>query len=151
MARTVSTTTLGTSPSGTDTRFSSRSTPMVEPSAASTTDRSDSGSRSMASESPASPPVSTAATPGAASTSVVAVSAPASSSTTRYRTSLAIAAPPYRRTPAPPPDPVVAGQDGAVPLPQVPRIDRLLLAELVLPSWHPRAADGRGLVLGYVV
>src|SRR5829696_3039235 len=131
MARTVSTTTLGTSPSGTDTRFSSRSTPMVEPSA--------------------SPPVSTAATPGAASTSVVAVSAPASSSTTRYRTSLAIAAPPYRRTPAPPPDPVVAGQDGAVPLPQVPRIDRLLLAELVLPSWHPRAADGRGLVLGYVV
>jgi N-acyl homoserine lactone hydrolase len=46
---------------------------------------------------------------------------------------------------------VVAGQDGAVPLPHVPRIDRLLLAELVLPSWHPRAADGRGLVLGYVV
>jgi len=46
---------------------------------------------------------------------------------------------------------VVAGQDGAVPLPQVPRIDRLLLAELVLPSWHPRAADGRGLVLGYVI
>jgi len=33
----------------------------------------------------------------------------------------------------------------------VPRIDRLLLAELVLPSWHPRAADGQGLVLGYVV
>ena len=33
----------------------------------------------------------------------------------------------------------------------LPRIDRLELAELVLPDWHPRAADGSCTVLGYVV
>ena len=33
----------------------------------------------------------------------------------------------------------------------LPGIDRLHLAELALPAWHPRAADGVGLVLGYVV
>jgi len=38
-----------------------------------------------------------------------------------------------------------------VALPGLPRIDRLLLAELTLPPWHPRAADGTGVVLGYVV
>src|SRR5829696_6958072 len=171
MARTVSTTTSGTSRSRTDRRFSSRSTPMVEPSAASTTERSDSGSRSMASVGSASPPVSTAPRPGATSTSVVAVRAPASSRTTRYRTSLAIAAPPYKRTPRSRPDPrsaAVAGDGGGStttgvvdaprwapmasrPLPELPRIDRLHLADLALPSWHPRAADGTGPVYGYVV
>ena len=34
---------------------------------------------------------------------------------------------------------------------ELPRIDRLPLAELALPDWHPRAADGVGLVFGYVV
>jgi glyoxylase-like metal-dependent hydrolase (beta-lactamase superfamily II) len=38
-----------------------------------------------------------------------------------------------------------------VALPALPRIDRLELAELVLPEWHPRAADGSCAVLGYVV
>jgi glyoxylase-like metal-dependent hydrolase (beta-lactamase superfamily II) len=38
-----------------------------------------------------------------------------------------------------------------VALPALPRIDRLELAELVLPDWHPRAADGSCVVLGYVV
>ena len=33
----------------------------------------------------------------------------------------------------------------------LPRIDRLELAELALPEWHPRAADGSCAVLGYVV
>ena len=33
----------------------------------------------------------------------------------------------------------------------LPRIDRLVLAELALPEWHPRAADGTCPVLGYVV
>ena len=33
----------------------------------------------------------------------------------------------------------------------LPRIDRLHLAELALPDWHPRATDGVGLVFGYVV
>ena len=33
----------------------------------------------------------------------------------------------------------------------LPRIDRLDLAELELPSWHPRSADGVCPVLGYVV
>jgi N-acyl homoserine lactone hydrolase len=38
-----------------------------------------------------------------------------------------------------------------VALRRLPRIDRLHLAEVSLPSWHPRAADGRGQVFGYVV
>jgi glyoxylase-like metal-dependent hydrolase (beta-lactamase superfamily II) len=38
-----------------------------------------------------------------------------------------------------------------VALPTLPRIDRLELAELVLPEWHPRAAEGVCVVLGYVV
>jgi glyoxylase-like metal-dependent hydrolase (beta-lactamase superfamily II) len=38
-----------------------------------------------------------------------------------------------------------------VALPALPRIDRLELAELVLPDWHPRAAEGTCMVLGYVV
>lgn len=33
----------------------------------------------------------------------------------------------------------------------LPRIDRLLLAELELPDWHPAAADGRCLVFAYLV
>ena len=36
-------------------------------------------------------------------------------------------------------------------LPELPRIDRLHLAELALPDWHPRAADGVGQVFAYVV
>jgi N-acyl homoserine lactone hydrolase len=38
-----------------------------------------------------------------------------------------------------------------VALAALPRIDRLHLAELALPGWHPRAADGTCPVLGYVV
>jgi N-acyl homoserine lactone hydrolase len=38
-----------------------------------------------------------------------------------------------------------------VALSALPRIDRLELAELALPEWHPRAADGSCVVLGYVV
>jgi N-acyl homoserine lactone hydrolase len=38
-----------------------------------------------------------------------------------------------------------------VALPELPRIDRLHLGELVLPGWHPRAADGVGQVFGYVI
>ncbi len=34
---------------------------------------------------------------------------------------------------------------------RMPRIDRLDLAELALPTWHPRAADGTCQVFGYVV
>jgi N-acyl homoserine lactone hydrolase len=38
-----------------------------------------------------------------------------------------------------------------VPLARLPRISRLVLAELALPEWHPRSADGTCAVFGYVV
>jgi N-acyl homoserine lactone hydrolase len=38
-----------------------------------------------------------------------------------------------------------------VALAELPRVDRLTLADLALPDWHPRVADGHCLVLGYVV
>jgi len=38
-----------------------------------------------------------------------------------------------------------------VALARLPGISRLLVAELALPEWHPRAADRTCLVFGYVV
>jgi N-acyl homoserine lactone hydrolase len=38
-----------------------------------------------------------------------------------------------------------------VALARLPSISRLLLADLVLPEWHPRSADGTCRVFGYVV